>query len=190
MRTLKVPYYSQLNNAHDPYGSCNVTSLAMCLAYLQIPHPSYLQFEDYLYQRAVNRGWNRFTPEGLRNLAESFPEVQDDLTREGKLQDIRDAIDQDQPCIVHGFFTEPGHIVVICGYTDQGFIVNDPYGEPRGLQGYNTNASGRLLHFSSGLVAAACDSWCIGEARQRYPMASEEAEKVDSIWLHRLSKKS
>lgn len=188
MKNLNVPYYSQLNNKYDPYAACNVTSLAMCLSYWKVKRPNYLQLEDYLFERAVNREWNRFTTWGIKALAESFEGVKDDLTERGTLDDIRKAIDKGYPCIIHGFFTEPGHIVVVRGYTEAGFWINDPYGEPTGLSGYDTKKSGANLHFSNGLVAAACDSWCIGEARRRYPMKDKEAEKADSIWLHRIYK--
>lgn len=32
-KDLKVPYFSQLDNKYVPGGTCNVTSVAMCLAY-------------------------------------------------------------------------------------------------------------------------------------------------------------
>jgi hypothetical protein len=102
----------------------------MCLWYLGIRgRGSQRQFEDELYTRALDNRWNRFTTWGLKALAESFDGIQDDLTEKGTLKDIREAIDEEKLCIVHGFFTPPGHIMVVKGYTDSGFIVNDPNGE-------------------------------------------------------------
>lgn len=67
-----VPYFSQLDNKFEPYTACNVTSLAMCLWYLGIRgRGSQRQFEDELYIRAVDNGWNRFTTWGLKGLLPS-----------------------------------------------------------------------------------------------------------------------
>ena len=75
---------------------------------------------------------------------------------------------------------------MIRGYTNEGFIVNDPYGEIMGLSHYNTNKTGENLHYSNSLIAAACDSWCYAQAKQRYPMSSHEAEGCNSLWIHRI----
>ncbi|MGB3533523.1 MAG: C39 family peptidase [Microcoleaceae cyanobacterium] len=186
MNVLDVPHFSQLDNKYDPFAACNVTSLAMCLAYYKVSQPHYIQLEDYLLQRATNNGWNRFTTTGIKQLAESFEGIKNHLTEQGTLQDIRNSIDTGWPVVVHGFFTEPGHIIVIRGYTKEGFLVNDPYGEIMGLSYYDTSKSGENLHYSNGLIAAACDSWCYGQARARYPMSDNEAERCTSLWIHRI----
>ena len=191
-----VPYFSQLDNKFEPYTACNVTSLAMCLWYSGIRgRGSQRQLEDELYIRAVDNGWNRFTTLGLKGLAESFNGIQDELTEKGTLKDIREAIDEEKLCIIHGFFTAPGHIMVIKGYTDSGFIVNDPYGEwypwrydknePRG-----NNKKGEDLEYSKRAITSCCDSWSLGEAKIRYSsMSNSQAEKeANTIWLHRIHK--
>ncbi len=186
VKVLDVPYYSQLDNKYEPYAACNVTSLAMCLSYWEINHPEYMQLEDYLLQMAVDQGLNRFTVAGIKALAELFEGIKDHITEQGTLQDIRDSIDKGWPVIVHGYFTQPGHIIVIRGYTKEGFIVNDPYGEIMGLSYYDTNKTGEKLHYSNGLIAAACDSWCYAQAKQRYPMSNSEAKRCNSLWIHRI----
>ena len=191
-----VPYFSQLDNKFEPYRACNVTSLAMCLWYLGIRGDgSQRQLEDELHTRAIDKGWDRFTAKGLKALAESYAGIKDDLTEQGTLKDIREAIDQGKICIVHGFFTASGHILVIKGYTDNGFIVNDPNGnwfpwmydtnEPGG-----NNKKGEGLEYSKRLITSCCDSWSMGEAEIRYAsITSEQAEKeADTIWLHRIYK--
>ena len=45
------PYHTQLNNLNNPTGSCNVTSIAMCLAYFGVTAPTG-QLEDELYNYA------------------------------------------------------------------------------------------------------------------------------------------
>lgn len=188
----RFPYLSQMDNEYEPYTACNVTSLAMCLQYFGIRGRTHRQLEDEIYQRAIDRSWSRFTPQGLKALAESYPNIKDDLTMTGTLADIRRAIDQGKPCIVHGFFTEAGHIIVIKGYTPTGFIVNDSYGEWYPWY-YDKNTprvfdnKGENKHYSKRAIAACCDSWSLGEAKIRYPgMTSNEAESANSIWLHRI----
>lgn len=191
-----VPYFSQLDNKFDPYRACNVTSLAMCLWYWGIRgRGSQRQLEDELYTRAVDNGWDRFTTWGLKGLAESFDGIKDDLTEKGTLKDIREAIDEGKLCIVHGFFTAPGHIMVVHGYTDSGFIVNDPYGEwypwrydLNELRGNNKKGEG--LEYSKRAITSCCDSWSIGEAKVRYSsISNSQAEtQADTIWLHRIYK--
>ena len=193
---LTVPYFSQVDNNFEPYTACNVTSLATCLWSLGFRgRGSQRQFEDELYTRAADNGWNRFSAWGLKALAESFKGVKDDLTEKGTLQDIREAIDEGKLCIVHGFFTEPGHILVIYNYTDDGFIVHDPYGEwypwkydinePNG-----NNKKGQGLEYSKRAITSCCDSWSIGEAKIRYSSMSnlQAEEEADTIWLHRIYK--
>ena len=56
--------------------------------------------------------------------------LRDNLTETGSLSDITRALDSGEICILHGYWTESGHILVIRGYNDQGdFFVNDPEGE-------------------------------------------------------------
>ncbi|HLO51488.1 MAG TPA: C39 family peptidase, partial [Kamptonema sp.] len=53
MTNLNVPYLSQLDNENNPYGSCNVTCVAMCLGFLGHPLVDPVtnqQLEDELYQ--------------------------------------------------------------------------------------------------------------------------------------------
>lgn len=179
MKLLKnFPYFSQLDNRNNPHGSCNVTSVAMCLAYFGIKGDgSQPQLEDQMYKRCIDRGWSRHSPYGLKALVESYGFV-DDFTEKGTLADIRKAIDENKPCIVHGYFTRSGHIVTICGYDDQGFIVNDPYGEAF-FDGksyyYDTNRSGKQLHYSTKMISVLC--------------SPESVSKPNNIFLHRISKK-
>ncbi|MBD2041689.1 C39 family peptidase [Microcoleus sp. FACHB-672] len=191
-----VPYFSQLDNKFEPYTACNVTSLAMCLWHLGVRgNGSQRQLEDELYTRAVDNGWNRFTTSGLKGIAESYAGIKDDLTEKGTLKDIREAIDQEKICIVHGFFTAVGHILVIKGYTDNGFIVNDPNGEwspwtyDKNEAGGN-NKKGESVEYSNKAITACCDSWSIGEAEIRYfSLSDSQAEKeAETIWLHRIYK--
>ena len=173
-KVLGVPYFTQLDNELNPSGSCNVTSVGMCLWFAGIRGDgSYPQLEDQLYQRCADNNWDRHDPGGLKKLVESYPNMKDDLTKAGTLADIRTAIDQGTPCVVSGYFTRSGHIVVIKGYDDTGFIVNDPYGVYY-KEGYNTSESGEGVHYSNDLISHVCSP-------------ESEANPKD-IWLHRIYK--
>jgi uncharacterized protein YvpB len=182
MPVLKnFPYFSQRDNQFNPSGSCNVTSIAMSLYFLGVRgDTSYPQLEDQLYTRCTAKGWSRHDPCGLKQLVESYPNCKDDLTTNGTLRDIRDAIDKGIPCVLHGYFTRFGHIVVVKGYDnhDRSFIVNDPYGEWNDW-GYDTSVSGEGLHYSASLISRLC--------------SPESIANPSNIWLHRIryeSKKS
>jgi len=173
MKQLKnFPWFSQLDNKRNPYGSCNVTSVAMCLYYFGIRGNKDGQLEDQAYKRMADKGWDHGDPYRMRDLVESYG-CEDRFVQNGTLQQIRDAIDKGLPCIVHGFFTRVGHIVAIKGYDDRGFIVNDPYGEYF-ANGYDTQATGESLRYSIGLISRLC--------------SPESTGQPQDIWLHTLSR--
>jgi len=111
------------------------------------------------------QGLSRWDPYDLATMARNYGLI-DDFTMQGRLSDIRKAIAEGRPCIIHGYFTSFGHIVVVRGYDQYGFFVNDPYGEWTS-SGYLNN------HYSNALIQSKC---------------SPEGEAY--IWLHRLSKKN
>lgn len=139
-------------------GACNVTSVAMCLEYLKIKrNPNYkrfAQFEDELYQFCIDNSLDRHKPDHLAQLIRKYG-AQDRFTTAGTMESVRDWIDLGLPCIIHGFFTNSGHIIVATGYDNTGLIVHDPYGEWFDW-GYDTAASGEALHYSYGLIERTC----------------------------------
>lgn len=168
--SLNIPHKSQLDNDFNPTGSCNVTSFSMAMTYFQLTGKTRLaQLEDELYHYMESNRLSRHEPEGLVKMAAAYG-LKSDFTPRGSLSDIRKAIAAGYPCIVHGYFTSFGHIVLVRGYNKYGFFVNDPYGEWTS-SGYLTNLPGENLHYSNGLIQNAC---------------SPEGENY--IWLHRLSK--
>lgn len=154
-KDLKVPYLSQLDNRLNPYGSCNVTCVAMCLYFLGYPRRQGTQLEDELYQKLEDLGKSRHDPYDLQFLIGTYPGYRDIFRVDGGIRDIQTSIDAGNPVIVHGYFTRSGHIIVIRGYDQKGFIVNDPYGEWFS-SGYDNSRSGEGLHYSYGLIARTC----------------------------------
>lgn len=169
-KLLNVPYHTQLNNAENPKGACNVTSFAMVMRYFQIPkRTNAVQFEDELYRYMENKGLSRHDPHDLAIMAEDYG-LKDDLTLQGRMLDIRKAISEGKPCILHGYFTSFGHILVVRGYDRVGLRVNDPFGEWF-EDGYRNDLPGDNLSYSYSLIQRC---------------ASPEGPNF--MWLHRLSR--
>ncbi|MFM7313622.1 MAG: C39 family peptidase [Cyanobium sp.] len=154
-RDLAVPHLSQLDNRLNPYGSCNVTCVAMCLHYLGYPRCPGSSLEDELYLKMERLGWDRHDPYDLQHLIGTVPGYRDLFRVDGSFDDVRRAIDAGHPVIMHGYFTRYGHIIVVRGYDKTGFLVNDPYGEWFS-SGYDTSRSGERLHYSYDLIARTC----------------------------------
>jgi uncharacterized protein YvpB len=174
-KTLNVLYKSQLDNELNPTGACNVTCYAMAMVYWQKKGQSdsfaqlFAQLEDELYQYMEDHGLSRHEPQDLVKMGADYG-LKVDYTSRGSLYDIRKAIAEGKPCIVHGYFTDFGHIILLRGYDETGFWVHDPYGEWTEW-GYRTDLSGENLHYSNELIQSKC---------------SPEGE--DFIWLHRIAK--
>ncbi|QNH58483.1 MAG: peptidoglycan-binding protein [Limnospira indica BM01] len=155
-RRLNVPFKSQLDNFYNPTGACNVTSIAMCLAYFNIPRRNlrYRQFEDELYRYALDMGYSRHNPYDLARIVRDYG-ARDHFTENAVIEDVQDWIAAGYPAVIHGYFTSFGHIIVVVGYDQNGFIVHDPYGEWFST-GYRTDLSGAYLHYSYRLIRRVC----------------------------------
>lgn len=161
-KILDVPYLSQLDNSLNPTGSCNVTSVAMCLQAVGIQVTP-----DELYQEMESTGLSRHSPQDLQIISERRG-ARNDLTVSGTPQDMKTAIDEGKPCIIHGYFTSFGHIIVVIGYDENGFVVHDPYGQYIHPMRYDTTKSGEGLNYSYQIM----DETCFTEPG----------------WIHRISK--
>jgi uncharacterized protein YvpB len=153
---LNVPFKSQLDNWYNPTGSCNVTSIAMCLEYLGVRRYDlrYRQLEDELYRYMLDSGLSRHSPQDLAKVVRDYGR-RDDFTVWGTIDRAKEHIAKGNPVVVHGYFTSFGHIIVLVGYDQNGFIVHDPYGEWFST-GYRTDLSGAFLHYSYNLIRNTC----------------------------------
>lgn len=173
------PYRSQTDNEIRPFGTCNVTSIAMCLLYHGIVGDnSYPQLEDQLTQRCWDNGWDRHDAEDLKRLAESFPGIRDNFTDRGTLTDIKQALTSGIPIVLHGYFTKSGHIIAASGFDEKGLIAQDPFGEwyedGYDINDYNNPAKGKNIHYSWGMIRRLCSPESVGNPQH--------------IWLHRISR--
>jgi GH24 family phage-related lysozyme (muramidase)/uncharacterized protein YvpB len=158
---LPVPHLSQRDNLENPDGACNVTSFAMVFGYFGVTkRTNAAQFEDELYRYMENNGLSRHSPIDLRNMARAYGlDVRFDS--KATIEQVKRHLSSGRPVVVHGYFTSFGHIIVIIGYDEKGFIVHDPYGEWTS-SGYDrndpngNNAKGKQLHYSYGLIERTC----------------------------------
>jgi hypothetical protein len=127
-----------------------------------------LQLEDELYRYMEAQNLSRHDPGDLATMARAYG-LKDELTLRGSLADMRKAIAEGKPCIIHGYFTSFGHIVTVIGYDATGFTVNDPFGEWNSY-GYEEGPYGDGLRYSNSLIQGTCSP-----------------EGNDHMWLHRLS---
>ena len=154
--TLNVPYISQYQATRDPSRMCNVTSVAMILAYReQILGKPYTAAQlaglpDQLDKELAAAGKDRYTHSNLDWLLERHG-VRNTFDVNRSWDQIRAHLDAGSPVIFSGQFTRSGHIVVITGYdkTEQTWIVNDPNGLWRPSGRYDTTiGAGKGVKYS------------------------------------------
>ena len=148
-----VPYYWQLQNAYDPYGTCSITSLAMVTDYYGLTNPNSLgkRTPDYLYERFTVLQDVPSLAYGFNTIAqEAGSSLRDNGVTNGTFAQLRARASAGKPTIVHGWFTSPGHIMVVTGYDGSYYTVNDPYGKwnEQKWGGYNTAISGKGQRYS------------------------------------------
>ena len=123
---LPVPYFSQLDNNFQPTKTCNLTCVAMCLSYFEIhPENRNQQLEDELFNFVENKGWDKYVHDHLRRLFIEYG-VFDAFKMEATWDEVKLHLANKKPVIISGKFTPPGHIIVLRGYDEKGFWVNDP----------------------------------------------------------------
>lgn len=166
---LPVKYKSQMDNAINPSGACNVTCFAMGMTYFQIADDSAgRQLEDELYSEMERLRLSRHTPEGLQRIAEIYG-MGDRFVAFATLDEVKIWLRSGRPCIFHGWFTSFGHVIMAVGFDQDGFLIHDPYGEWT-QAGYIRNDTendrrGEYVHYSYELIEGKCREgdgsfWC------------------------------
>jgi uncharacterized protein YvpB len=144
---LAVPYFSQRDNPRYSWSTCNVTAIAMVLYYsgTRSRNPAQ-QLEDELLQWIIDRyGVGSQTNHAyLSQLIRAYGFATSFSTTR-KWAEVKNELINRRPVVLAGDFTASGHIITLIGYTPQGYIVNDPWGNA--LSGYR-DTEGRKLTYS------------------------------------------
>ena len=153
---LNIPYFSQRDNPRLYWSTCNVTSIAMAFYYYGIRSKDGGQLEDELLQWCIDRhGEGSQTDHNcLSELIQSYG-FAPSFNPKTSIQEIREALINRTPVVLCGYFTHGGHIVTVAGYTPQGLIVNDPWGD--GYSGYQST-EGRKLLYPTAYIREMCGS--------------------------------
>lgn len=147
---LNIPYLSQRDNVNRPMGTCNLTCVAMCLAYFGVVRKTQIgQLEDELFNLVERKGWDRHLHSDLARVFQEYG-VKDIFNTETTYDQIKQHLIKGNPVIISGRFTKSGHIILVRGFDRHGFFVNDPYGEWF-ASGYK-NQPGRNLHYSYSAI--------------------------------------
>lgn len=143
---LNIPYFSQRDNPRSPNSTCNVTAIAMALHYFGVRSRSGGQLENELLQWIINRyGSDRQTDNHiLAELIKAYGFPRSSFSTLRKWADVKNELLHRRPVVLGGDFTASGHIVCLIGYTPQGYIVNDPWGNA--LMGYTSYEGRKLLY--------------------------------------------
>ena len=148
-----VPYWNQNNNFYVPSGTCSTTSLAMVTDHFGFTDPSSNgRSPDYLYEELGG------VLQDVASLKWGFDEMakragsakRAHSTTTGTFAQLQDAVTSGKLAIVHGWFTTPGHIMVVTDYDGTHYTVNDPYGRWNGVKwgGYDTSVTGEQQRYS------------------------------------------
>lgn len=138
-----VEWYSQRDNIGDNtngvfgYNMCQLTSLAMVMNAMEIKRLNASgQYEDELYSYAKLAGYGgsklwKETFVVYGKVLENYNYTYDSIESKNQIKSVKEYIANGIPVILSMDYMEDwdhGHVIVIVGYTEKGFIVNDPYG--------------------------------------------------------------
>lgn len=152
-----VPYFYQLANSYNPYGSCQNTSLAMVLNFYGGNVTPDILSNYYGTDRAQ-------TVAGLQEVFNAEAQymglnVRDKGTTTGSMTQLNNLLAAGKPVIAHGYPTDYGHILVFVGFDGEYYYANDPYGKWDQIaysSGYvNNSTAGQYVKYHKDAVKAA-----------------------------------
>jgi len=192
-KVLDVKYFSQRDNYRDASRTCFSSSCAMLLEYLL---PLAIEGDDDYIREVFKRGDS--TESWVQLAALRHFGLHAEFVQNANNETLKRLIDADipVPCgILHkGPESAPsggGHWIVVVGYDDKGWIVNDPWGTLHHPSGTYVSTHGDLVHYSYELmdarwtVAGASDGWCIIAKEPKEELTTEELiskEDLAYIW--------
>lgn len=135
---ITIPYYNQYDNKNYGWATCQNTSIAMVLSH----------YEFIIHPDTIFDSWGKDiaqSPSGLNYVYRSYSlkssiETYTNATPE----QLKSVLNQGYVAIVHGYFTEYGHVLVVKSFDGFFYYVNDPAGVWGGCFkcGYNNSYNG------------------------------------------------
>lgn len=129
---LNVPFFDQKDNGPEGWRQCQSSSIAMCLAFLKIGGIT----SDTQYVKVVNKYGDTTERQPHYDAMKSLGYQGAKFSTTLSADDIKAQLNAGKPVCAgvlhHGPVSKPsggGHFIVIKGYNERGWIVNDPYGE-------------------------------------------------------------
>lgn len=133
-----VPYFYQYGNTENPSGSCQNTCIAMVLKYFAMKEGLSSDIYKHITPDNLTKTWGTKKAQTVSGLQEVFNteaakigvKTRGTGTETMPLDDFRKAATNSKtPFIVHGYFTDFGHILVVLGFDGKDYICNDPAGK-------------------------------------------------------------
>jgi hypothetical protein len=125
------PYFWQRDNGSEGWRQCQTSSIAMCLKYLGVKGIK----DDVDYLHYVNKHGDTTTREAHFKALDDLG-VKASFKMNLDAKDIQNQIEKGKPVAVgilhHGTVGRPsggGHFIVISGFSDSYWLVQDPFGE-------------------------------------------------------------
>ncbi|GMG87623.1 C39 family peptidase [Biformimicrobium ophioploci] len=170
---VATPYWKQTENYYDPYGTCSVTSLAMVTDFFGFTDPAQNgRTPDYLYEELG--GVLQTVPAlewGFNEMAMRAGSSKRALSKtNGTIAELRAAVTSGKLAIVHGWFTSPGHIMVVTDFDGEYYTVNDPFGRWNLIKwgNYDSSVSGEGVKYP----------------KDAFEYAINDNGTGDDLWLH------
>ena len=118
-----LPYYNQYYNENKGWATCQNTSVAMVLSY----------YENSIHPDTIYKSWGKDyaqSPSGLNAVYSSYATRSNIITyTNASPEELKAALSSGYIAIVHGYFTGFGHVLVVRGYENGRYYVNDPAGK-------------------------------------------------------------
>ncbi|MGL5082677.1 MAG: C39 family peptidase [Microcoleaceae cyanobacterium] len=148
---LNVPYFSQRDNPRYSWATCNVTAIAMVMAYHGVRPRFGRQLEDELLQWTLDyAGAGSYTEHNVLTALIKAYGFKTSFNTTRQWYEIKEELLNRRPVVLAGDFIIPsGHIITLTGYDSRGYIANDPWGDA--YSGY-TSTYGRRLLYSYGYL--------------------------------------
>ncbi len=171
----EVPYYRQYDNAERGGSACNITSVAMMVDYFGIALEP--ENKSRMPDKIYDRFGIKYNPEELAAIfniiaREANASVRDNFYERGTIAQLREELENGNPVIVHGWFTKPGHIMVVTDFDGENYIVNDPAGrwnlKKWGDNSYDISVSGQSIKYPA----------------KEFEYAINDNGTGDDLWLH------